>query len=85
MPKWQVLSAICGTTRQHAPNTHRGTHLIDARMTEVTQQITVIQSRHGKFRNDHLGEGRESREDALLFTLEAKAGCCGKIATLHDA
>ena len=40
--------------------------------------VGLVQARHGDLANDHLKEGAESREDALLTLLVASShACCG--------
>ena len=54
-------------------------------MGEVRQHVAIVQARHGDFRNNHLQEGRERREDAELVVVEAEAGGGREVAALHDA
>ena len=51
----------------------------------MAQHITVVQARHGDFRNDHLKKGREGGKDAKLVRCKTKACRSGEVSTFHDS
>ncbi len=50
----------------------------------MTQDVTVVQTRHGDFGNQHFEEGRECRKDTKLVGVETESSGGGEVATLHD-
>jgi hypothetical protein len=73
-------------------------HLINTRVGEVSQDIGIVESGHGQFGEDHLGESRECTgtlvmvwakvdipENTVSVSLEgSESGSSGKVASLHD-
>jgi hypothetical protein len=51
---------------------------------EVAKYIAVIESCHGDFRDDHLQERREGREDTELVMIKTETSSSRIVATLHD-
>ena len=56
-----------------------------ARMGKVTENITVVQTRHCNFGDHHFEEGRECGEDAKLIVVESEAGGGREVASFHDS
>jgi len=53
-------------------------------MREMGEDIAVIQTSHGYFRNDHLKESRERGEDSEFIRSKSKASSSGEVSSLHD-
>jgi len=53
-------------------------------MREVTQDITIVETGHCNFGNNHLEESREGRKNAKFIDVKPKTGSGGEVATLHD-
>jgi hypothetical protein len=50
----------------------------------MRKDIGVIETSHSDFRNNHLKERRESRENTKLVRCKSKTGSCRKVASFHD-
>mmetsp|Transcript_53362 Transcript_53362/g.114692 ORF Transcript_53362/g.114692 Transcript_53362/m.114692 type:complete len:434 (+) Transcript_53362:325-1626(+) len=59
-------------------------HVVDAGMAKVAHDIATIEPSHGDLADDHLLKRSEGAEDSLTIVVEAKAGACGEVSTLHD-
>lgn len=60
-------------------------HLVDTGMTEVAEQVAVVESCHGKLGKGHLQESREGGEDTSLVGIETEASGGGQVSAFLDA
>ena len=50
----------------------------------MAEDVAEVEPRHGDLRDDHLQEGREGGEDAVLLRVETEASSCAEVSALHD-